>query len=212
MPTRVDHVIAAASDLPPLEAAFSRLGFHITGGGTHPHLGTRNRITVLGNGYLELLGIADAERASPMLTRRLASSGSGWVGFALQSGDIAAVTLAVPSLAEARATFAQVYTLNSKSTPHTDEALGALVQALPLPAGGEYIELANPPQFPALSSSASPSRARESARWQSRSPHSPTRTHSCVSAVSSASSQPARSGWLRRTCSKSGCGSSRVTS
>lgn len=95
MPVRIDHVIAAASDFPALEAAFSRLGFHVTGGGTHPHLGTRNRIIVLGEGYLELLGIADAERASPVLTRRLAGDGSGWVGFALQSADIAAEAEAI---------------------------------------------------------------------------------------------------------------------
>lgn len=90
MPARIDHVIAAAGDFPALEAAFSRLGFHVTGGGTHPHLGTRNRIIVLGEGYLELLGIADEERASSSITRRLANGGSGWVGFALQSDDIAA--------------------------------------------------------------------------------------------------------------------------
>ena len=89
MPTRVDHVIAAASDFTALEVAFHRLGFHVTGGGTHPHLGTRNRIVILGEGYLELLGIADREAASPIITQRLTRDGSGWVGFALQSGDIA---------------------------------------------------------------------------------------------------------------------------
>lgn len=89
MPVRIDHVIAAASDFPALEAAFTRLGFHVTGGGTHPHLGTRNRIVVLGESYLELLGIADAQRVSPVIARRLANGGSGWVGFALQSWDIA---------------------------------------------------------------------------------------------------------------------------
>lgn len=91
MPTRIDHVIALGDDLDTLEAAFTRLGFAVVGGGTHPHLGTKNRIILLGEGYIELLAVADSERASPVLTRRLPAH-PGWVGFALQSGDIAAET------------------------------------------------------------------------------------------------------------------------
>lgn len=89
MPTRIDHVIIAARDLSALEAAFTRLGFSVTGGGTHPHLGTRNRIVVLGEGYVELLAVADPDTASPLLTRRLAGAEAGWAGFAVQSADIA---------------------------------------------------------------------------------------------------------------------------
>ncbi len=88
MPTRIDHVIIAAPDLDRLEETFQQLGFSIVGGGTHPHLGTRNRIIILGDGYIELLATADAERVSPVLRERIAL-GSGWVGFALQSDDIA---------------------------------------------------------------------------------------------------------------------------
>lgn len=90
MPSRIDHVIVAARDLSALEAAFTRLGFFVTGGGTHPHLGTRNRIIILEEGYIELLGIADLAKVSPVLTRRLATAAAGWVGFALQSDDIVA--------------------------------------------------------------------------------------------------------------------------
>lgn len=97
MATRIDHVIAAASDFAALEATFSRLGFHVTGGGAHPRLGTRNRIIVLGDGYIELLGIANADRVSPVISRRLADGGAGWVGFALQSDDIAAEAAAMRS-------------------------------------------------------------------------------------------------------------------
>lgn len=99
MPRRIDHVIVASRDLDRLEAMFLRLGFAVTGGGTHPHLGTRNRIVVLGEGYIELLGIADTERASPVIARRLAGAESGWVGFALQSDDIARETAAMRSRA-----------------------------------------------------------------------------------------------------------------
>jgi len=89
MPTRIDHVIIAAPDLDRLEETFQQLGFSVVGGGTHPHLGTRNRIIILGDGYIELLAAADASRVSPALRERIAL-GSGWVGFALQTGDIAA--------------------------------------------------------------------------------------------------------------------------
>ncbi|HEY7850987.1 MAG TPA: VOC family protein [Ktedonobacterales bacterium] len=89
MPTRIDHVIIAAPDLTLLEETFTRLGFTVVGGGTHPHLGTRNRIVVLGDGYIELLAIADTASVSPTLRDRIAHGG-GWVGYALQSDNIAA--------------------------------------------------------------------------------------------------------------------------
>lgn len=92
MPTRLDHVIVLGRDLDQLEATFTLLGFWVTGGGTHPHLGTKNRIILLDEGYIELLAIADPARVSPRLSARLAmgAAGAGWVGFAAQSSDIAA--------------------------------------------------------------------------------------------------------------------------
>ncbi len=89
MPARIDHVITAAADLTQFETVFTRLGFHVVGGGQHPHLGTRNRIILLDQGYIELLAIADEQTASPELRDRIATS-PGWIGFALQSADIAA--------------------------------------------------------------------------------------------------------------------------
>ncbi|HUY77426.1 MAG TPA: VOC family protein [Ktedonobacterales bacterium] len=97
MPTRLDHVIVLGSDLEQLEATFTLLGFWVTGGGTHPHLGTQNRIILLDEGYIELLAIADPARVSPRLSARLATgmAGAGWVGFAVQSGDIDAEVAAM---------------------------------------------------------------------------------------------------------------------
>ena len=89
MPVRIDHVIVAAADLAQLEAAFTQLGFHVVGGGQHPHLGTRNRVILLDQGYIELLAIADERAVSPAVRDRIASA-PGWIGFALQSGDITA--------------------------------------------------------------------------------------------------------------------------
>lgn len=89
MPERIDHVIAAAADLDQLEALFTRLGFQVVGGGQHPHLGTRNRIILLDEGYIELLAIADEQAVSPAVRARIASS-PGWIGFALQSANITA--------------------------------------------------------------------------------------------------------------------------
>ena len=94
MPARIDHVIVAAADLDRLEATFTRLGFNIVGGGAHPHLGTRNRIIVLDQGYIELLAVADVQHASPALEQRIAAA-PGWVGFVLQSADIMAEAKAI---------------------------------------------------------------------------------------------------------------------
>jgi glyoxalase-like protein len=87
MPERIDHVIVAAADLAHLEAAFTRLGFHVVGGGEHPHLSTRNRIILLDQGYIELLAIANEQVVSPAVRQRIATA-PGWIGFALQSADI----------------------------------------------------------------------------------------------------------------------------
>jgi hypothetical protein len=97
MPSRIDHVIIAGPDLDALEERFTRLGFFVTGGGIHPHLGTRNRIIVLDESYIELLALADIGRASPALQRFIFSGATegGWVGYALQSDDIDAETSAM---------------------------------------------------------------------------------------------------------------------
>ncbi|HEV8189970.1 MAG TPA: VOC family protein, partial [Ktedonobacterales bacterium] len=87
MPLRIDHVIAASHDLDELERLYAGLGFFVAGGGTHPHLGTRNRIIVLGEGYVELLALDVPERASQALRQRL-DRGPGWIGFAVQSDHI----------------------------------------------------------------------------------------------------------------------------
>lgn len=94
MPIRIDHVIIAGPDLAALEEAFTKLGFYVTGGGEHPHLGTRNRVIILDESYIELLAVADPERASPTLVDLIAKGG-GWIGYALQSADILAETEAM---------------------------------------------------------------------------------------------------------------------
>lgn len=94
MPTCIDHVILAGPDLDALEESFTRMGFYVTGGGEHPHLGTRNRVIILDESYIELLAVADPESASPIL-RDFIAAGGGWVGYALQSSDIAVETAAM---------------------------------------------------------------------------------------------------------------------
>lgn len=46
---------------------------------------------------MELLGIADWERASPVLRRKLSTRPGGWVGFALQAADIESETAVMRS-------------------------------------------------------------------------------------------------------------------
>jgi hypothetical protein len=80
---RMDHVIYATADL---DAAATRveseLGLSASPGGRHEGHGTHNRIVPLGNGYLELMAIADPQEAasSPIgaaVQERLAGQGDG---------------------------------------------------------------------------------------------------------------------------------------
>jgi hypothetical protein len=94
---RVDHVIVATADL---DAAAARVeadhGLRAVGGGRHVGLGTHNRIVPLGGGYVELLAIADLDEAagSPLgraVAVRLAQSGEGLMGWAVEVDDLGAV-------------------------------------------------------------------------------------------------------------------------
>ena len=94
---RIDHVIWGTSDL---DATADRLalehGLRATGGGRHDGLGTHNRIVPLGDGYLEILAIADPSEAAGSalgraVTERLAIMGEGLLGWALQVDHVGPV-------------------------------------------------------------------------------------------------------------------------
>jgi hypothetical protein len=93
----IDHVIYAAEDVDAATARIEReLGVAASGGGRHAGHGTTNRIVPLGGGYIEVLGVADADEAagSPFgngLVRRLAHVGEGWLTWVVAVPDIAAV-------------------------------------------------------------------------------------------------------------------------
>ena len=93
---RVDHVIYAATDLGAVTARFeAELGVSASGGGRHEGHGTHNRIVPLGDGYLEVLAVADRHEAamSPFgrgLAARL-ESGEGWFAWAVAVPDVDAV-------------------------------------------------------------------------------------------------------------------------
>jgi catechol 2,3-dioxygenase-like lactoylglutathione lyase family enzyme len=105
---RIDHVILAAADLDAATARVERLlGVPAAGGGRHDGLGTHNRVIPVGNGFVEVLAIADpGEAASSELGRavagRLRATGDGLVGWAVAVEDVDAVAarlgLAVTSI------------------------------------------------------------------------------------------------------------------
>jgi hypothetical protein len=94
---QIDHVIYAAADLDAATAWIEdELGVVAIGGGRHEGHGTCNRIIPLGGGYLEVLGVADAQEAasSPFgsgLLRRLEHEGDGWLTWVVTVADIDAV-------------------------------------------------------------------------------------------------------------------------
>src|SRR3954447_8852127 len=91
---RIDHVIYATADLDAAAGRIEReLGLRVVGGGRHEGLGTHNRIVPLGEGYLELLAVADPEEASRSdlgraVTQRIAEVGDGLLGWAVAVDDV----------------------------------------------------------------------------------------------------------------------------
>src|SRR3954465_2603817 len=91
---RIDHVIYATADLDGAAARIETdLGLPAVGGGRHEGLGTHNRIVPLGEGYLELLAIADPQEAAGSdlgraVQRRIAEVGDGLLGWAVAVDDV----------------------------------------------------------------------------------------------------------------------------
>jgi hypothetical protein len=91
---RIDHVIYATADLDAAAARFEQeLGLVARGGGRHEGLGTHNRIVPLGDGYIELLAVADPQEAAGSdvgrrLIARLEREGDGLFGWVVEVGDI----------------------------------------------------------------------------------------------------------------------------
>ena len=89
----LDHVILASADL---EATAGRLqrdhGLASFSGGRHPAWGTANRIVPLGQSYLEILGVVDAERATESFVgtwiQQETAGGDRLVGWCVAADDI----------------------------------------------------------------------------------------------------------------------------
>jgi len=94
---RIDHVIYAAADVDVAAARVGReLGLKATAGGRHQGHGTHNRIVPLGGGYLELLGVADAEQAANSdfgrgAMNHLALTGDGLLAWVVEVEDVDSV-------------------------------------------------------------------------------------------------------------------------
>ena len=74
----------------------SELGLEARGGGRHEGLGTHNRIVPLGDGYLELVAVADAQEAAGSdfgrgVAARLAQGGDGLLGWVVAVDDVDSV-------------------------------------------------------------------------------------------------------------------------
>jgi catechol 2,3-dioxygenase-like lactoylglutathione lyase family enzyme len=97
--TRIDHVMICVPDLETGIDVYTRLGFRIYPGGTHPGKGTHNAIAFYRDDYLELLSVRDREehlaaarvpgRPDSALLEFLAKGG-GFRYVIVQSDDLAA--------------------------------------------------------------------------------------------------------------------------
>jgi hypothetical protein len=91
----VDHVVLATADVDAAAGRLAeRLGLAATGGGRHEALGTMNRVVWLGDAYLELVGVFDAELASgswfgrPVLAALEGGRDGGLVTWAIAVDDL----------------------------------------------------------------------------------------------------------------------------
>jgi hypothetical protein len=64
MPRRIDHLVICVHDLERAQQSFGALGFNCTPVGEHP-FGTRNRLVLFANNFLELLTVADPAAVPP---------------------------------------------------------------------------------------------------------------------------------------------------
>ncbi len=87
---RIDHLIYAVADLDRAAAALTdATGLAAVPGGEHPAWGTRNAIVPLGGAYLELVTVADPERARGSAFGRVVAQRPGeLVGFAVEPDDL----------------------------------------------------------------------------------------------------------------------------
>jgi catechol 2,3-dioxygenase-like lactoylglutathione lyase family enzyme len=87
--TGIDHLIITVGDLQAATSLYGEaLGFHVSGGGTHPRFGTENRIILLEDEYIELLG-AQAGAEPGGLVGNLLRQGEGCAGCILGVHDAA---------------------------------------------------------------------------------------------------------------------------
>ncbi|MGA7173034.1 MAG: VOC family protein [Candidatus Dormiibacterota bacterium] len=95
--TRIDHVLLATTDLPHGEQQLWRgYGLQCTPGGSHLPWGTANLIVPIGNQYLELVAVENAELASSSLLGRAVLAAADRdrlvpVGLCLAPDDLTAV-------------------------------------------------------------------------------------------------------------------------
>ena len=62
MLTRIDHVMICVPSLHQATEAYTRIGFNVYPGGSHPGRGTHNAIAFNRDDYVELLGVREQLR------------------------------------------------------------------------------------------------------------------------------------------------------
>jgi hypothetical protein len=95
MLTGIDHVLIACADPDAAaEELEQKVGLRASAGGRHEIPGTFNRLVWLGDSFIELVGVWDADRASRWWWGRPAlaalARGGGYMGLVFASNDLAA--------------------------------------------------------------------------------------------------------------------------
>ena len=97
MLTRIDHVMICVPDLAKGIDAYTRIGFNIHPGGTHPGRGTENAIAFHQDDYLELLSVRD--RTEYLAAARHGRPDEGLLDFLAEGGGFRHVIVQSDDLA-----------------------------------------------------------------------------------------------------------------
>lgn len=106
MIVRIDHVVICMPDLQQAITQYTRLGFNVFPGGSHPGKGTHNAIALLDDDYIELMAIRDPAEHRAAVGRpgdtnadlaAFVAAGGGIRSVVLQSDDLTAEVAAMRS-------------------------------------------------------------------------------------------------------------------
>jgi len=89
MITGIDHIVVVVPQLEPAKSSYTRLGFTVVAGGSHPAYGSRNALVAFADrSYIELIAFENPALKHPWAEKL--TTGGGLIDFCLRTSDLRA--------------------------------------------------------------------------------------------------------------------------